>query len=408
MLQAPSTPKLLTTTPGPLIPVPGQSLTEHHIPRYSDVAYALHRIRNGRDELADRNELINLMRNNGIHCDRVLEAFRRVPRHRFSPTPVRNGLAYQNSVIRLMQGLSVISQPLVAAWMLQEVNITQGETVLDIGSASGYTQALISILNLSDDKVYSVEYQDDLTSYARRNLSELGFRRVHLRTGDGFYGWDDPSTRFDVITGAVAFPGVPKALIAQLNDDGRISIPLDMGGMHPLFTATLRDGILTGKFLKTPLAFVPMQGNHHIENPFDDLHNERPREEEFVSAQAPDHRLPIHFNDFEEFVGFILYLNLMKKRVCRAIKSDPYSGLRNEYFGWVKDDNNYFMYSAGSNTLTIKSSDTGFLDELRALYEEWQSLGRPKLSDYSLSLEIDQDHQYEGWRIWDFDFNVVD
>jgi protein-L-isoaspartate(D-aspartate) O-methyltransferase len=156
----------------------------------------------------------------GINDSRVLEAFRKVPRHEFIPKEMA-GEAYADYPLPIGEG-QTISQPYMAALMTQFLKLTGAEKVLEIGTGSGYQAAILAELA---KEVYSVERFDTLAEQARKTLGRLGYKNITIKTGDGTLGWLEHAPYDGIIVTASA-PNVPDSLIRQLSETGRIAIPV--------------------------------------------------------------------------------------------------------------------------------------------------------------------------------------
>lgn len=202
-----------------------------------------------------QNERQNMVRlqleRRGITDERILEAFREVPRHEFVPLEHRSA-AYTDHPIPIGYG-QTISQPYVVALMVQEVNVEESDIVLDIGTGSGYGAAILSRLV---KEVYSIERVEPLADQAQRVLTSLGYENVHLRCGDGYSGWPEKAP-FDVIILGAAPTKIPKKLKSQLSDGGRLIAPVGEENQR-LVTLERKDG----NFVEHPgtfVRFVPMK-----------------------------------------------------------------------------------------------------------------------------------------------------
>ncbi|MEU7468321.1 methyltransferase domain-containing protein [Streptomyces sp. NPDC044984] len=209
------------------------------------------------------------------------EAFAAVPRHLFVPSyyvGVVGGYerrwgenpdpearerwlrgAYEDTplAIRLRDGelLSSSSQPSLMALMLAGLEIREGQSVLEIGTGSGYNAALLAHRLGDDDLVTTVDLDPDLTESARRHLDAAGHHPAVV-TGDGARGVPARAP-FDRIIATCALPSVPRAWLAQCRPGGRILAPFATG----LVALTVRDaGHAEGRFLHTPAYFVPLRG----------------------------------------------------------------------------------------------------------------------------------------------------
>lgn len=150
----------------------------------------------------------------------VYEAFAKVDRHFFAPKG-HLSLAYKDAVIPLTEG-ATISQPILVAQMIGLADLTGTERVLEIGTASGYSAAVLSYLAR---EVYSVEYNKKLARKATKKLKKLGYTNVEVVYGDGALGVPEKAP-FDVIIVTATAREIPKALQEQLTEGGRIVIPL--------------------------------------------------------------------------------------------------------------------------------------------------------------------------------------
>jgi len=184
---------------------------------------------------------------------RVLDAMQRVPRHLFVPKEQQTD-AYADRALPI--GLEqTISQPLVIAYMLQLMALTGSETVLEIGTGSGYQTALLS--HLAQD-VYSIERHQPLADAATIRLKNLGLSNVHLFVGDGSVGLPD-SAPFDAITIGAATPALPTQIMTQLRDQGRLIVPIgDRGGQY--IERVIRQGATWTIEQLMPVSFVPLIG----------------------------------------------------------------------------------------------------------------------------------------------------
>jgi protein-L-isoaspartate(D-aspartate) O-methyltransferase len=164
--------------------------------------------------------LAAFLRHSGIRDERVLAAVAQIPRERFVPESVR---ADADADRPLPIGFGqTISQPFVAAFMTEHLQLGGTERVLEVGTGSGYQTALLAFLAA---EVFSVEIVAELSERAGRVLGELGLANVRLRTGDGAFGWSEEAP-FDRIIVTAAAPEVPRALLEQLAPGGRMVIPV--------------------------------------------------------------------------------------------------------------------------------------------------------------------------------------
>jgi protein-L-isoaspartate(D-aspartate) O-methyltransferase len=189
----------------------------------------------------------------GIGDERVLAAMGKVPRHEFVPAAYR-AKAYSDQALPIGRG-QTISQPYVVALMTQVLELRGDERVLEVGTGSGYQAAVLARLARS---VYSIEIDRELAAEAARRLERLGYDNVHVRAGDGFFGWPEAAP-FDAILITAATPRLPDRLVDQLAEGGRLVAPVGAGGEQELTLAIKRDGTLHRRSLGGVL-FVPMTG----------------------------------------------------------------------------------------------------------------------------------------------------
>jgi protein-L-isoaspartate(D-aspartate) O-methyltransferase len=151
---------------------------------------------------------------------RVVEAMRRVPRHKFVPEEYAH-IAYENQPLPIGYG-QTISQPYIVALMTAHLGLKSGDRVLEIGTGSGYQAAILAELGMD---VYSVEIIPELAAQAARTLVETGYTNVHVRHGDGYWGWPEHAP-YDAIIVTAAAEKLPRPLVEQLKRGGHLIIPL--------------------------------------------------------------------------------------------------------------------------------------------------------------------------------------
>ncbi len=188
----------------------------------------------------------------GVKDPRVLSALLKVERHRFVPEKYLDS-AYSDQPLPIGEG-QTISQPYIVALMTELLELKGNERVLEIGTGSGYQAAILAELAKA---VYTIEIIEPLASRAREKLSELGYQNVKVKAGDGYLGWPEAAP-FDAIVVTAAPDHIPKPLIDQLKEGGRMVVPV---GTH---TQELKKIVKrSGKMETTdviPVLFVPMTG----------------------------------------------------------------------------------------------------------------------------------------------------
>ncbi|HET9192675.1 MAG TPA: protein-L-isoaspartate(D-aspartate) O-methyltransferase [Vicinamibacterales bacterium] len=182
---------------------------------------------------------------------RVLDAMRKVPRHRFVP-PALISRAYDDSPLPI--GYSqTISQPFIVAHMTEALDIQSSHKVLEIGTGSGYQAAVLGELART---VYTIEIVPELARSAAATLKALGYSNVHVRAGDGYAGWPEHAP-FDRIMLTAAPEEIPKPLIDQLAPRGRLLAPVGEQGAVQWLTIVDKtpQGVTQRRTL--PVRFVP-------------------------------------------------------------------------------------------------------------------------------------------------------
>ncbi len=191
----------------------------------------------------------------GIHTPRVLEAMRSVPRHLFLP-PDMLPHAYSDGPLPI--GCSqTISQPYIVALMTDLLQLEGDETVVEIGTGSGYQAAVLACLAKT---VHTIERHEALAEEAARRLTELGYDNVHVHTADGSLGWPEACPYAGIIVTAAA-PHPPEPLLKQLAEGGRLVIPVGSWGTQILQVWTKNGRKLDHEDVLA-VAFVPLRGQH--------------------------------------------------------------------------------------------------------------------------------------------------
>jgi protein-L-isoaspartate(D-aspartate) O-methyltransferase len=183
---------------------------------------------------------------------RVLATMGRVPRHRFVPEGERP-LAYADHPLPI--GLQqTISQPYIVAYMTQALAVEPGDRVLEIGTGSGYQAAVLADLV---EMVYTIEILPELAARARQTLADLGTKNVHVRAGDGYFGWPEEAP-FDGIMVTAAPDHVPRDLVEQLAVGAHLVMPVGDDYQELIRITRTEEGTQLERLL--PVRFVPMTG----------------------------------------------------------------------------------------------------------------------------------------------------
>ena len=194
------------------------------------------------------------LRGRDISDEAVLQAMQTVPRHLFI-SPRHAPVAYADGALPIYNG-QTISQPYIVALMTQSASLKASDRVLEIGTGSGYQGAVLAEIVR---EVYSIEIIENLANEARERLAHLGYNSIQVKQGDGYLGWEEHAP-FDAILITAATPKIPRPLIDQLKEGGRMVLPLGKNQFsQDLIVLTKTAEGLKKKFV-TGVVFVPMTG----------------------------------------------------------------------------------------------------------------------------------------------------
>ncbi len=191
----------------------------------------------------------------GVRNPRVLAAMREIPRHLFIPSPYDRS-AYEDSPLPIGNG-QTISQPYIVALMTELLKPEPEDNVLEIGTGCGYQAAILAKLVR---KVTSIERIPAVADLARSNLTALGISNVEIQTADGTLGYPENAPYNGIIITA-ATPSVPKPLIEQLAENGRLVAPVGGREIQELVVLSSHKGIISQE-LHGGVRFVPLIGEH--------------------------------------------------------------------------------------------------------------------------------------------------
>ena len=176
------------------------------------------------------------LRARGIRDEGVLDAMLRVPRHEFAPERYRDQ-AYEDHPLPIGEG-QTISQPYMVAVMLEALALSAADRVLEVGTGSGYVTALLAELA---GQIFSVERHAELADAARKLLADFGYTNVKVIVGDGSQGFE-PCAPYDAIIVSAAAPELPRALLAELAEGGRMIIPVGTADSQQLQLVRMENG----------------------------------------------------------------------------------------------------------------------------------------------------------------------
>src|SRR5262249_18791873 len=213
--------------------------------------------KSGQDSfVAARTQMVERqIRRRGVSDLAVLRAMEEVPRHEFVPESLRSR-AYEDAPLPIGGG-QTISQPYIVAAMTAALHLRPADRVLDVGTGSGYQAAVLSRIAAI---VYSVEMRQDLAAEAVERLARLGYSNVHVHCGDGTMGLPEAAP-FDAILVAAAAPDIPRPLLDQLADNGRMILPVGQAD-HQQLRLLAREGERFNDMALDQCQFVPLIGRH--------------------------------------------------------------------------------------------------------------------------------------------------
>ncbi len=190
----------------------------------------------------------------GVHDPLVLAAMRAVPRHLFIPTDQRHW-AYSDGALRIEMG-QTISQPYIVALMTELMQLQGDETVLEVGTGSGYQAAILAQIAA---RVHTIERHAPLAENAQQTLESVGVTNVQVHVGDGTLGLPEFAP-YQAIMVTAAAPKTPESLLSQLDQGGRLVIPVG-GKYSQTLEVWRREGAKYSQKTVTAVAFVPLLGD---------------------------------------------------------------------------------------------------------------------------------------------------
>ncbi len=205
---------------------------------------------------SSKKEILDRLKEEGyIKSDKVYKALLKVPREMFIPDDVKN-YAYVDAPLPIGYGQTISAIHMVAM-MCENLDLQEGDKVLEVGSGCGYHAAVVSEIVGKDGLVVSIERIPELAEMARNNLKKLGYDNVIVICGDGTLGCPEYAP-YDKIYITASGPQVPKPLINQLKDGGKLIMPVG-NYLQELILLEKKDGKIIEKKLGS-VAFVPLIG----------------------------------------------------------------------------------------------------------------------------------------------------
>lgn len=201
-----------------------------------------------------RNDMVKYqIEARGIKDKKVLDALRKIPRHKFVPKQYASE-AYNDHPVPIGYG-QTISQPYIVALMTELADVKPGEKALEIGTGSGYQAAVLAEIT---DSVYTIEIITELAQSSNETLNQLGYKNIEVKNADGYFGWKDYAP-FDAIVVTAAAEHIPPPLIEQLNEGGKMIIPVGHAfQVQNLMLIEKKDGKIKSRSI-IPVRFVPFK-----------------------------------------------------------------------------------------------------------------------------------------------------
>lgn len=322
----------------------------------------------------------------------VARAMRSVPRELFAPDAGVEA-AYEDRVIRIKEAdgtlVSSLSQPAMIVEMLQQLDVRPGDRILEIGTGTGYTTALLSLLTGPDGFVATVDIEDDLVALARERFASLGLDNIAALASDGARGFARYAP-FDRILLTVAATDIERAWWEQLAAGGKIVLPLSLGGAQKSVAFSERDGALVSEGA-VDCAFLTLRGlaesakvvhlsrepeivlqyDQDAVAPDLDALTRRLTEEDPLRTHIGDGFAPKDFDG-----GAAFWIGLNDARFCRLEFIDG-AGRRSSA-GLCENDSIALLDFRGAALYVAEFGNAQHLAErLRTLVAAWDAAGRP-------------------------------
>lgn len=198
-----------------------------------------------------REEMVeNQIKARGIKDSRILQAMKKVPRHKFVPENYVD-YAYQDEPVPIGEG-QTISQPYIIAYMSEVLQLKEKDKVLEVGTGSGYQAAILAEIV---EIVFTIEVIQSLSLRAKKIITELGYRNIYFKVGDGTLGWEEKGP-YDAVMVTAAPSSIPARLQEQLGEGGRMIIPVGETYQDLYLVRKEKNKIKKKRLL--PVRFVPL------------------------------------------------------------------------------------------------------------------------------------------------------
>ena len=204
-------------------------------------------------ELIRREEMVNKqIVARGVRDERVISAMKKVSRHEFVAENYKE-MAYNDNPLFIGYG-QTISQPYIVAYMTEMLKLTDQDTVLEIGTGSGYQAAILAEIV---SHVYTIEIVPELAKQAGKVLKSLGYDNVTVKYGDGYQGWPEFAP-FDAVIFTASPKKIPQPLLNQMKDGARLIAPVGDEFQELILVTRKKDNYKRDRLI--PVRFVPMTG----------------------------------------------------------------------------------------------------------------------------------------------------
>ncbi|QIS21632.1 protein-L-isoaspartate O-methyltransferase family protein [Nocardia terpenica] len=275
--------------------------------------------------------------------------------------------------------VSSSSRPSITAFMLEELRLSAGMSVLEIGAGTGYSAALLGRIVGEAGSVASVEFDREIAAAARSTLGRLDTRNVEVITGDGYLG-HGPSAPYDRVVSTVGVGGFSPRWAAQLRTDGFMVAPVLHGGLYPLLSVRKTDsGRMIGRALKST-GFVPAAGRLHPHpRPWREWSVEQGLESVSVGP-VPEFLRTVNESRLQDLW---FALGVLTPGQVQQVGLSTAEGTSNGLGLTVRDDR-VFLSGGG-----LWTNGAGGVDLVRNLFGRWADLGQPRITDWQCRLELD-------------------
>ncbi len=340
----------------------------------------------------------------------IEDAILRIPRHKFirkhyepgpqgkfaevychEPTDDQLQVIYSDRglLLKTPPDESSASQPSLVVGMLQDLRLSEGDKVLEIGTGSGWNAGLMTIGTGRADLVRSVDLQPEIVQEARQSLDTVHLHGVKLREADGGEGWPEEAP-FDRIIVTVGVPEIPPLWFSQLGEDGVLLLPFKVGGVgDPILRLQKQREKTTGRFTRWA-GFGTLRGRFHSA---ESDHLRRSQNEEIRSLLE---REPVTLEMPQPVDINCVFFFTISGRTFNAVLDErgalgPRPAVYDQHAGSI------FVCSKKPELVVYGNHDN--IGRLRELQSEWISIGKPSIADFNVEVVTEDDAQNLSWSI---------